>query len=115
VGPSGFPTSDALRAAEDDAIGRAVAMQQDIGLPAVTDGEYRRSFWHYDFMGALTGIELVERGEGIAFHGKTLRPIYPTIAGRVDFPDDHPMLAHFRFLASITSAQPKISIPGPSA
>lgn len=115
VGPSGFPTSDELRAVEDDAIRRAVAMQQGIGLPVVTDGEYRRSFWHYDFMGALTGIELVERGEGIPFHGKTLRPIYPTIAGRVDFPDDHPMLDHFRFLASIADVQPKISIPGPSA
>lgn len=99
VGPSGFCTCDELRTVEDGAIRRAVAMQQAIGLPAVTDGEYRRSFWHYDFMGALTGIELVERGEGIPFHGKTLRPIHPTIAGRVDFPDDHPMLAHFRFLA----------------
>lgn len=115
VGPSGFATSEALRAVEDDAIRRAVAMQEGLGLPAVTDGEYRRSFWHYDFMGALTGIELVERGEGIPFHGKTLRPIHPTIAGRVDFPDDHPMLDHFRFLASIANAQPKISIPGPSA
>lgn len=115
VGPSGFPTSDELGVVEDDAIRRAVAMQQDIGLPAVTDGEYRRSFWHYDFMGALTGIELVERGEGIPFYGKTLRPIYPTISDRVDFPEDHPMLNHFRFVASIADAQPKISIPGPSA
>ena len=115
VGPAGFPTSPELRAVEDDAIRRAVAMQQEIGLPAVTDGEYRRSFWHYDFMGALTGVELVERGEGIPFHGKTLRPIHPTITGRVDFPDDHPMLDHFRFLASIAKARPKISIPGPSA
>jgi 5-methyltetrahydropteroyltriglutamate--homocysteine methyltransferase len=115
VGPSGFPTCDELRAAEDDAIRRAVAMQQGVGLPSVTDGEYRRSFWHYDFMGALTGIELVERGQGIPFHGKTLRPIHPTIAGRIDFPDDHPMLDHFRFLASVADAEPRISIPGPSA
>lgn len=115
VGPDGFPTSDALSAVEDEAIRRAVAMQQEIGLPAVTDGEYRRSFWHYDFMGALNGIELVERGEGIPFHGKTLRPIHTTIPGRVDFPDDHPMLDHFRFLASVAEVEPKISIPGPSA
>ena len=44
-----------------------------------------------------------------------LRPIFPTITGRLDFPDDHPMLDHFRFLASVTKVQPKISIPGPSA
>src|SRR5690606_14758727 len=90
-------------------------MQESIGLPAVTDGEYRRSFWHYDFIGALTGVELVERNNGIPFHGKTLRPIYMTVTDKLDFPDDHPMLEHFRFLASVTDAQPKISIPGPSA
>ena len=90
-------------------------MQEGVGLKAVTDGEYRRSFWHYDFMGALTGLELVERDAGVQFHGKTLRPIHPTITGRLDFPDDHPMLAHFKYLASVTRVTPKISIPGPSA
>ena len=114
IGPGGFHTSDELRAVEDEAIRDAVSLQESIGLGAVTDGEYRRSFWHYDFIGALTGLELVEREEGVQFHGLNLRPIYPTIAGRLDFPDDHPMLDHFRFLASITKVQPKISIPGPS-
>ncbi len=90
-------------------------MQESIGLLAVTDGEYRRSFWHYDYLGALDGMVLVERGEGIQFHGKTLRPIHPTITGKLDFPDDHPMLDHFRFLASNAKVQPKISIPGPSS
>ena len=79
-----------------------------------TDGEFRRSFWHYDFMGALEGLELVERDSGVAFHGKTLRPIHPTITGKLDFPSTHPMLEHFRFLAGVTDVQPKISIPGPS-
>ena len=115
VTPDGFVTDDALRAAEDEAIREAVAIQEGVGLPAVTDGEYRRSFWHYDFMGALTGLELVEREHGVQFHGKTLRPIHPTITGRLDFPSDHPMLEHFRYLASVASVQPKISIPGPSA
>jgi 5-methyltetrahydropteroyltriglutamate--homocysteine methyltransferase len=90
-------------------------MQEGVGLKAVTDGEMRRSFWHYDFMGALTGLELVERDEGVQFHGMNLRPIFPTVTARLDFPDDHPMLEHFRFLASVTTVQPKISIPGPSA
>ena len=114
VGPDGFGKSDQLQAIEDEAIRDVVAMQESVGLPAVTDGEYRRSFWHYDFMGALTGLELVERDEGVQFHGMTLRPIHPTITGRLDFPDDHPMLGHFRYLASIAQVQPKISIPGPS-
>lgn len=115
LGPDGFSTTPELQAIEDEAIRDAVRMQEDAGLPAVTDGEIRRSFWHYDFMGALTGLELVERDEGVPFHGLNLRPIYPTITGRLDFPDDHPMLDHFRFLAGVANAQPKISIPGPSA
>jgi len=115
LGPDGFHTCDELRAIEDEAVRDYVRMQESVGLKAVTDGEMRRSFWHYDFMGALTGLELEQRDEGVQFHGMNLRPIFPTITGRLDFPDDHPMLEHFRFLASVTNVQPKISIPGPSA
>ena len=115
VGPDGFHSTDELREIEDAAISDVVKMQQGVGLRAVTDGEFRRSFWHYDFMGALDGMELVEREEGVAFHDKVLRPIHPTITGALDFPDEHPMLKHFQYLASVTSVMPKISIPGPSA
>ena len=103
-----------LQQIENDAIRDAVAMQESLGLQAVTDGEYRRSFWHYDFMGDLIGVELQERETGVAFQGATLRPIFPTIQSKIDFPDDHPMLDHFRFLTSVAKVQPKISIPGPS-
>ncbi len=108
--------ADDLRAAEDDGIKSLVAMQQDVGLKAVTDGEARRSFWHYDFMGGLTGFELEERDPegGVQFSGVKLRPIFPCIKGELDFPDDHPMLEHFKYLASVTAVVPKISIPGPS-
>src|SRR5690606_3973536 len=105
-----------LKAAEDEAIRDVVKVQENAGLMAVTDGEYRRSFWHYDFMGGLTGLDLVERDpeEGVAFHGVKLRPIFPTITEKLDFPEDHPMLDHFRYLKSVTGVVPKISIPGPS-
>ena len=115
VGPEGYATHPELKAVEDAAIEIAVRVQQNQGLMAVTDGEFRRRFWHYDFMGALTGLELVEREKGIQFQGIRIPPIYPTVTGRLDFPDDHPMLDHFRYVASIANAQPKISIPGPSA
>jgi 5-methyltetrahydropteroyltriglutamate--homocysteine methyltransferase len=99
---------------EDKAICQAVTMQQSAGLKVVTDGEYRRSFWHYDFLNHLTGFELIERDQGLQFSGATLKPIFPTIPGKLDFPDDHPMLNHFAYLSSVTDVQPKISIPGPS-
>jgi len=108
--------AEGLKAVEDEAIADAVAMQEGLGLKVVTDGEYRRSFWHYDFMGALTGLDLVERAtdQGLAFQGATLRPIFPTISERIAFPEDHPMLDHFRYVASTSGVTPKISIPGPS-
>ena len=106
--------ADGLKAVEDAAIVDLIAMQQEVGLKAVTDGEQRRSFWHYDFMGMLDGLDLVERAEGVQFAGVKLRPIFPTITGALDFPDNHPMLDHFRFVAGNTAVVPKISIPGPS-
>ncbi|MGI9491452.1 MAG: 5-methyltetrahydropteroyltriglutamate--homocysteine S-methyltransferase, partial [Geminicoccaceae bacterium] len=107
-------SADELKAIEDEAILASIRMQEEVGLKAVTDGECRRSFWHYDFMGMLTGFELEEREEGVQFAGVKLRPIFPTIKGKLDFPDDHPMLDHFRFVAANTRVLPKISIPGPS-
>ncbi len=103
-----------LKAVEDAAIPDLIRMQEDVGLKAVTDGEARRSFWHYDFMGMLDGFDLVERDEGVQFAGVKLRPIFPTITGKLGFPADHPMLDHFRFVAANTQVTPKISIPGPS-
>jgi len=103
-----------LKAVEDEAIRDAVKLQENAGLLAVTDGEIRRSFWHYDFMGELIGLNLEERSNGVQFHGATLRPIFPTITDKLDFPDDHPMLEHYKYLASVTKVTPKISIPGPS-
>ena len=101
---------------EDRSVKDLIKMQENVGLRAVTDGEQRRSFWHYDFMDGLTGMEMVERDpdQGVQFAGVKLRPIFPTITGKIDFPDNHPHLQHFEFLAKHTSVTPKISIPGPS-
>jgi 5-methyltetrahydropteroyltriglutamate--homocysteine methyltransferase len=108
-------SAEGLKAAEDAAIPDLIQMQEEVGLPAVTDGEARRSWWHYDFMGGLTGFDLEERTQGVQFAGMQLRPIFPMITGKLDFPADHPMLDHFRFVKQHASkALPKISIPGPS-
>ena len=107
-------SAEELRAVEDAAIADAIKMQEDVGLNVVTDGEYRRYFWHYDFMGMLDGFELITRGEGIRFKGNTLPPLYPSIMGKLDFPADHPMIDHYKYVASHATVTPKISIPGPS-
>ena len=56
---AGTLSADALRAVEDRCIETAIRKQEEIGLRAATDGEYRRAFWHYDFVSGLDGVELV--------------------------------------------------------
>ena len=101
-------SAEELRSIEDEAIKNAIAVQQDVGLQAVTDGEYRRSFWHYDFMGELEGFDLVERDEGVQFAGVKLRPIFPTISDKLSFPANHPHIEHYKFVAAHTDVCPKI-------
>ena len=108
--------ADELRAIEDEAIRDVIRMQEDAGLKAVTDGEFRRAWWHFDFMGMLNGLDIIQReGGGIQFHGVATKADVPVITDRLSFPADHPMLEHFKFVAANTKVTPKISIPGPSA
>jgi 5-methyltetrahydropteroyltriglutamate--homocysteine methyltransferase len=103
-----------LRTIEDQEIPALIKMQEDVGLKVVTDGEARRAFWHFDFMGMLDGMDLETRGEGVQFHGTQIPPVHPVINGKLGFPADHPMLEHFTFVKEHTGVCPKISIPGPS-
>lgn len=103
-----------LRAIEDAEIPAMIKMQEDVGLKVVTDGEVRRAFWHFDFMGMLDGMDMAVRDEGVQFHGTKIPPVRPVINGKLGFPKDHPMLEHFSFVKDNTTVCPKISIPGPS-
>ncbi|ELY3455857.1 cobalamin-independent methionine synthase II family protein [Cronobacter sakazakii] len=103
-----------LRKIEDDAIRHAVEQQCACGLHVVTDGEFRRAWWHLDFFGALQGVELVEVNQGIQFNGIQTKAQSVHVTGKVAF-GDHPMLEDFRFLKSVSgNAEPKMTIPSPS-
>jgi 5-methyltetrahydropteroyltriglutamate--homocysteine methyltransferase len=107
----------ALRAVEDEAITALVAREAAAGLKLATDGEFRRSWWHFDFFGMLDGVNVVELDHGIQFQGVQTRPLGLHIDGPVGFPADHPMLEHFRFLKPVAEAAgvvPKFSIPAPT-
>lgn len=109
-------SAEELKAVEDKAIIDVIKMQEAVGLKAITDGEFRRAWWHFDFMGMLDGLDIIQReGGGIQFHGTATKADVPVITGPLDFPDDHPMLEHFKFVQAHTTVTPKISIPGPSA
>jgi len=111
----GTLSAAALRQIEDSCIRDVIRMQEDIGLKAATDGEYRRSFWHYDFLAGLDGVEMVEIESGIQFSGdQQVRPIGPTVTSKIDYTTDH-MVDHFAFLQQHTQVTPKQSIPSPTA
>jgi 5-methyltetrahydropteroyltriglutamate--homocysteine methyltransferase len=104
-----------LKAVEDAEIARLVARQDSIGLRAVTDGEFRRSWWHYDFLARLDGVELVSVAQGLQFKGTQTKAEGLHVHGKIDFDAAHPMIEHFRFLKSVAKAVPKMTIPSPTA
>ena len=115
---AGELSADALRAVEDEQIADLVRKEADNGLRLGTDGEFRRSWWHFDFFGMLDGVEVVELDHGIQFQGVQTKPRGVHLSGPIGFSDTHPMLEHYRslqtLLADTTQAQPKATIPAPT-
>ncbi|WP_257985904.1 5-methyltetrahydropteroyltriglutamate--homocysteine S-methyltransferase [Bacillus sp. M6-12] len=111
---AGQLTSEQLRAIENEEITRAVEKQKETGLRAVTDGEFRRSWWHFDFLENLTGVEGYETGGGIQFHQKQTSSRSIKVTNKLDF-NDHPMIEDFKFLQNIAGDHiAKMTIPSPS-
>jgi 5-methyltetrahydropteroyltriglutamate--homocysteine methyltransferase len=111
---SGTLPHDALREIEDSCIGQAIARQEAIGLRAATDGEYRRAYWHYDFVAGLDGVEIYEPAEKIQFQGNVPLQHKLRVNGRIGWTKPT-MIDHYQFLAShVRTAVPKQTIPSPS-
>ena len=107
-------TAAQLKEIEDHEIARVIKKQEEVGLKSITDGEFRRSWWHLDFLWGLDGIEKHVMDTGIAFTGVTTRNEGLKVTGKLGF-SSHPMLEHFKFVAAHTGRTPKITIPAPSA
>jgi 5-methyltetrahydropteroyltriglutamate--homocysteine methyltransferase len=105
--------AEELKSLEDRAIREVIAKQESVGLRGVTDGEFRREFWHIDFLAGLDGVESFAGEHGIRFQGGETKPIGLRVTGKVGF-SNHPMLEHFRFVKAQTRATPKMTIPSPS-
>jgi len=111
-GKRGELSAEAVRAAEDTAIRDAVALQQELGFQVVTDGEFRRDYWHLDFLAAFEGAELWEARRLQGFSNEEQPPVVK-ITGKVR--RAKPIFVdHFKFLKSVATAAPKITIPGPA-
>ncbi len=114
---AGRLSAEELRAAEDAAIREAVAEQQNVGLQSVTDGEFRRAYWHVDFLTRFSNVEQVHSPVKVSFHSEAgdiqMQPSALRVTGRLGrsrpiFVDD------FRFLKSVAHAVPKQTLPSPS-
>ena len=108
----GAITAAELKAVEDREVEKIIKKQEEIGLKLATDGEFRRSWWHFDFLGMLDGVEVYDTDQGIQFRGVQTKAQSLRIVGKVGF-SNHPMLEHFKFLKAHTSVTPKMTIPAP--
>jgi 5-methyltetrahydropteroyltriglutamate--homocysteine methyltransferase len=116
---AGDITASALAEVEDDAIREVVAMQRDVGLQSATDGEFRRTAWHMDFIYSLGGVTQADEklhvqffndGGTVDFAPAALRISDRIRLGETIFAD------HFQFLQQQVGegVTPKLTIPSPS-
>ena len=107
---------EALTAVEDEEIAALVKKELDNGLTAVTDGEFRRAFWHLDFLAGLKGIRHVKaEAWSVHFEGRQPKAETAVIEDRLSFPADHPFLEAFDRLKKIAGdTAVKYTIPSPS-
>ena len=110
---TGKSSAAELKAVEDTEIKKIIAGQEAVGLESITDGEFRRSWWHMDFIGELDGVDVIEVDQGIQFTGVQTKPKAPRVTGKLGS-KNHPHIEHFKFLAANTTKTPKQSIPSPS-
>lgn len=90
-----------LKAIEDKAIQELVAKEKEVGLQAVTDGEFRRRYWHLDFLADLDGVEEIKADHwSVHFKGHQPKAATLKITGKIDF-GNHPFVEHFKYLQSI--------------
>jgi 5-methyltetrahydropteroyltriglutamate--homocysteine methyltransferase len=109
-------SADRLRSIEDEAIQGAVRLQEDVGLRSITDGEFRRTYFHVDFLTQLSGV--VEKGGiPVKFHKANGEVDYAPPVMQVTGKVEHvkPIQRHdFEFLKSVTRQTPKVTIPSPT-
>jgi len=109
---SGGILSDELRQVEDECISEAIRKQEECGLKLTTDGEFRRTMWHYDFLCGLKGIDQTADSQGPSFQaGHNVKSL--TVSEKISNPNGV-MLDHFGFLKDHARSTPKFCIPSPS-
>ena len=107
----------ALSEVEDREIEHIIRRQEEVGLKSITDGEFRRTSWNYDFLERLEGVESYTGERKIKFNaqGPQPRAVLLRVVGNLGGYAPHPMIEHFKFLKAHTKQTPKVTIPSPSS
>lgn len=112
---AGKISKEELTKVEDQEIIALIQKQEAAGLRAVSDGEFRRSWWHLDFFWGLQGIAYKDASHGYYFAGKETRAETATVTGKISG-EHHPFVEHFKFVQAHKSAQSEVkqTIPAPA-
>ena len=99
---AGELSAAALAEVEDREIAKILARQEEVGLQSATDGEFRRSWWHFDFYGMLDNVEIYELDHGIQFQGVQTKPRSIKVVGKIGFSAVHIIpFYHHEYFTSI--------------
>ena len=109
-------TKEQLTEVEDKAITELVVKEKEIGLHAITDGEFRRATWHLDFMWAFDGVGHSKTEHGLPFHGEDAMIDDTYVVGKIKLSGKHPFIEHYEFLKQFEDENTvaKYTIPAPA-
>lgn len=113
---AGAITAEQLKAVEDKCITELVKKQKSLGYHVITDGEFRRSTWHLDFMWGFEGVGHKKTETGLPFHGEAAMVDDTYLTGKIRLTAEHPFVEHFRFVKALEDENTvaKQTIPSPA-
>lgn len=108
-------SAEKLKSVADQEITKLIAKQKALGLEYVSDGEFRRSYWHLDFFWGFTGVEHHLMDQGYLFHGEETRADSARLSGKITFNPAHSVFDEYSFAAEIAAGvKVRQSIPAPA-
>lgn len=107
---------ETLRQVEDAEIDNLIDIQLDLDCTVMTDGDFRRTWWHFDFLEQLQGIESYKTRDGLKYKDAISKPIDIRITGKIAWSEEHTSLIHYRYLHKAIEgfATAKYCIPSPT-
>lgn len=105
-----------LKEIQNSEIRKLVQSEAEVGLQAITDGEFNRSWWHLDFLWGLLGVATYDQQGSYKFHGEKTRSTNIELTGKIAFNPHHPFFTDFEFLKTLLpeNTEAKVTIPSPT-